>query len=119
MGEGARFQATREQREDPFATEPSDDDELSQTNRGVRGVCMGIVLRVQSKLSRVLHGHPGKNLLQDLRKLDTKTMNRVMVRFRGAGEGCHGIFGIPEGLARRHDGGPPLEGDLRQEPRIT
>ena len=34
-----------------------------------------------------------------------------------AGEGCHGIIcGMPGGLVRIHYGGPPLEGDLRQEP---
>ena len=32
------------------------------------------------------------------------------------GEGRHGICGMPGGLARRHDGGPPVEGNLRQEP---
>ena len=40
--------------------------ELSQTNRGVGGVCVGVVPRVQSKLSRALHAHRGKKLLQDL-----------------------------------------------------
>ena len=33
-----------------------------------------------------------------------------------AGEGLHGICGIPGGLARRHDRGPPVEGNDRQEP---
>ena len=37
--------------------------ELSQTNRGVGGVCVGAVPRVQSKLSRALHTHRGKKLL--------------------------------------------------------
>ena len=41
-------------------------------------------------------------------------------KFHGnAGEGCHGICGMPGGLARRHDGGPPVEGDRRQEPRVA
>ena len=39
---------------------------LSQTNRGVGGVCVGVIPRVQSKLSRALHAHRGKKLLQDL-----------------------------------------------------
>ena len=43
-----------------------------------------------------------------------------MVRFRGAREKgamafveCLGVF------ARRHDGGPPVEGNLRQEPGVA
>ena len=36
-----------------------------------------------------------------------------------AGEGRHGICGMPRVLARRHDGGPPVEGDLRQEPGVV
>ena len=36
-----------------------------------------------------------------------------------AGEGRHNICGIPGDLARRHDGGPAVEGDLRQEAGIT
>ena len=40
--------------------------ELTQTNRGVRGVCVGVVPRTQSKLSRALHAHRGRKLLQDL-----------------------------------------------------
>ena len=31
----------------------------------------------------------------------------------------HGICGVPGGFARRHDGGPPVEGNLRQEPGIA
>ena len=60
--------------------------ELSQTNRGVGGMCLGVVPRVQSKLSRVLHAHRGKKLLQDLQTLESAPMKRAMVRFRGAWE---------------------------------
>ena len=31
----------------------------------------------------------------------------------------HGICGVPGGFARRHDGGPPVEGNLRQEPGVA
>ena len=31
-----------------------------------------------------------------------------------AGKGCHGICRMPGVFARRHDGGPPVKGDLRQ-----
>ena len=53
----------QEQWEDPLATQPDREIELSQTNRGVRGECVGVVPRVQSKLSRALHAHRGKKLL--------------------------------------------------------
>ena len=56
----------REHWEDPLATQPDRDIELSQTNRRVGGVCVGVVPRAQSKLSRALHAHHGKKLLQDL-----------------------------------------------------
>ena len=41
---------------------------------------------VQSKLSRALHAHRGKKLLQDLQTLESTAMKRSMVRFRGARE---------------------------------
>ena len=59
---------------------------LSQTNRGVGGVCVGVVPRVLSKLSRALHAHRGKKLLQDLQTQESAAMKRAMVRFRGARE---------------------------------
>ena len=37
----------REQGEDPLATQSGRENELSQTNRGVGGVCVGPVLSVQ------------------------------------------------------------------------
>ena len=36
-----------------------------------------------------------------------------------AGKGRHSIWRMPGGLARRHNGGPSVEGDLRQEPGIV
>ena len=47
---------------------------------------MGIVPRVQSKLSHALHVHRGKKLLQDLQTQESTTIKRAMVRFRGARE---------------------------------
>ena len=67
-----------------MATQPDREIELSQTNRGVGGVCVGVVPRVQSKLSRALHAHRGKKLLQDLQTQESAAMERAMVRFRGA-----------------------------------
>ena len=45
-------------------------------------------------------------------------INTYMVQ-GSAGEGRHGICGVPGGFARRHDGGPPVEGNLRQEPGVA
>ena len=47
---------------------------------------MGVVPRVQSKLSRVLHPHRGKKLLQDLQAQESTKMKRANVRFKGARE---------------------------------
>ena len=47
---------------------------------------MGAVPRVQSKLSRALHAHRGKKLLQDFQTQESAAMKRAMVRFRGARE---------------------------------
>ena len=67
-----------------MATQPDREIELSQTNRGVGGVCVGVVPRVQSKLLRALHAHRGEKLLQDLQTQESAVMKRAMVRFRGA-----------------------------------
>ena len=47
---------------------------------------MGVVPRAQSELSRALHAHRDKKLLQDLQNLESAAMKRAMVRFRGARE---------------------------------
>ena len=49
-------------------------------------MCVGVVPRVQSKLSRALHAHRGKKLLQGLQTQETTPIQRAMVRFRGARE---------------------------------
>ena len=55
----------REQQEDPLATQPDREIELSQTNRGAGGVRVGVMPRVQSKLLHAAHSHRGKKLMQD------------------------------------------------------
>ena len=45
-GRGGGGVEQREQREDLLATQPDRENELSQTNRGVGGVCVGIAPRV-------------------------------------------------------------------------
>ena len=47
---------------------------------------LGVVPGVQSKLSRALHAHRGKELLQHLQNLESTAMKRAMVRFTGARE---------------------------------
>ena len=47
---------------------------------------MGVVPRVQAKLSRALHAHRGKKLLQDLQTQESAATKRAIVRFRGARE---------------------------------
>ena len=69
-----------------LATQSEGENEFRHTNRSVRGVCLGVVHRVHSKLSRTLHAHGGNKLLQDLENPDNTTMKRASVRFRGARE---------------------------------
>ena len=76
----------------PLATQPYREIGLSQTNRGVGGVCVGVVPHVQSKLSRIVHAYRGKKLLQDFQTLESTAMKRAMVRFRGARENDAMVF---------------------------
>ena len=85
-GRGGEGVGQQEQWEDPLATQPDGEIELSQTNREVGGMCVGVVPRVQSKLSRALHAHRGKKLLQDLQTQESATMKRAMIRLRGTRE---------------------------------
>ena len=52
--------------EDSLVTRPENENELSQTNRSVRGVSVRVLPVVLSKLSRALHAHCEMNLLQNL-----------------------------------------------------
>ena len=85
-GRGGGGVGQRERWEDPMATQSDREIELGQTNRGVRGVCVGLVPGVQSKLSRALYAHRGKKLLHDLQTQESAATKRAMVRFRGARE---------------------------------
>ena len=100
-----------------MATQSDREIKLSQTIRWVGGVCVGVVPRVQSKLSRALHAHRGKKLLQDLQTQESAATKRAMIRFRGARE--KGAMALPGVFARRHNGGPLVEGNLRQEPGVA
>ena len=57
--------------------------ELSQTNQGVGGAYVGVVPRVQSKLSHALHAHRRKSLLQHVQNSESTAIKRAMV---GSGE---------------------------------
>ena len=99
-----------------MATQSDKEIKLSQTNRGVGGVCVGVVPRVQSKLARppripweeapARSPNPGKCA-------NEKGCGKVQ---GSAGEGRHCICGMPTGPARRHDGGLLVEENLRREP---
>ena len=110
-GHGGVGFGQREQWEDPLATQPDREIELSQTNRGVGGVCVGIVRRVQSKPSRALHAHHGKKLLRDLQTQESAAMKRAIVRFRGARE--KGAMAFVECLGFSQE--DTMEGPLRRE----
>ena len=94
-----------------MATQSDREIELSQTNLGVGGVCVGVVPRVQSKLSCALHAHLGKKLLQDLQTQESAATKRAMVRFRGARE--KGAMAFVECLGFSQEG--TMEGPLWRE----
>ena len=75
----------REQWEDPMATQSDREIEVSQTNRGVGGVCVGVVPRVQSKLRAPSTHTVGRSSCKISKPKNTAT-KRAMVRFRGARE---------------------------------
>ena len=73
---------------------------------------MGVVPRVQSKLSRALHAHRGKKLLQDIQTQESTAMKRAMVRFRGAREkGAMALYVECLGLSQEDT----IEGPLWRE----
>ena len=47
-------------------------------------MCVGVVPRVQLKLSRAFHARRGEKLLQELQNLESTAMTKGMVRVRGA-----------------------------------
>ena len=85
-GRGGGGVGQREQWEDPLSTQSDGEIELSQTNQEIGGVCVGVVPRVHSKLSRALHAHRGKKPLQDLQIQESVPLKRAMVRFTGTRE---------------------------------
>ena len=98
-GRGVGGVGQREQWEDPLATQPDREIEQSQTNRGVGGVCVGVVPRVQSKLSR------------DLQTKESAATKRAMVKFRGAREKGAMAFGECLGFSQED----AMEGPLWRE----
>ena len=78
--------------ENLLAVQSHIEDELSQTNREIGGGYVGVVPRGQLHLSRALHAHRGKKLLQDLHNLESTATKKAMVRFRGAREKGAMIF---------------------------
>ena len=79
------------------------------------------VPRVQSKLSRALHARtpweeaPARS--PNPRKCgDEESYGNI---WGSVGEGRHDICRMPGVFAKRHDGGSPVEGNLRQEPGVA
>ena len=101
----------REQWEGSLAAQPDREVELSQTNRDVGGGCVGVVPRVQSKLSRGLHAHRGKKLLQDIQTQESTTLKRAIVRFRGTRENGTMAFVECQGISQKYT----MEGPLWRE----
>ena len=97
--------------EDPLVTQSDREIELSQTNRGVGGVYVGVVPRVQSKLPRAFHAHRVKKLLQDLQTQESAVMKRALVRFRGAREKVVMAFVECLGLSQEDTMEGPLWGE--------
>ena len=85
---------------------------MRQTHRGVRGVCVVVSPRVQSKLSRVFHANRGKKLLQVLQNLQSTAMKRAMVRFMEARE--KGAMAFVECLGILQE--DTMEGPLWRDP---
>ena len=110
-GRGGGGVGQRKQWEDTLATQSDSEIELSQTNREIGGVGVGVVPRVQLKLSRALHAHRGKKLLQDLQTQESAAMKRAMVRFRGAREKDAMAFVECLGFSEEDT----MEGPLRRE----
>ena len=80
---------------------------------------MGVVPRVQSKLSRALHAHRGKKLLQDLQTQENTAMKRAMVRFRGTREKGAMAFVECLGFLQEDTMEGPLWREIRQEPGVA
>ena len=111
MGDGQR-----EQWVDPLATQLDGEIELSQTNQGIGGVCVGVVPRVLARPPRTPWENAPARFPNPGKCANEKSYGKAQ---GSAGEGRHGICGMPGGFARRHDGGPPVEGNLRQEPGVA
>ena len=81
----------------------------------MRGSCASCPIKTLARSSRA----PWEEALARSPKLEKYGSEASYGKVQGsAGEGRHGICGICGGLARRYDGGPPVEGDLRQEPGV-
>ena len=72
---------------------------------------MGVASRVQSKLSRALHVHRGKKLLQALQTQESAAMKKPTVNFRGARK--KGTMTFTECLGFLQE--ETIEGPLRRE----
>ena len=114
-GAGGGCVEQREQWVNPLASKPDKETELSQTNQATGGVWVGVVPCVLKALARPPRA-PWETTLARSPNPGKCGNEESYGKIQGrAGERHHYICGMPGGLAKRHDEGLPVEGDLRQE----
>ena len=115
-GGGVRQQV---QLEDPLATQSDGgraEPDQPRGRRSVRGSCTSRPIKALARPPRT----PWEEAPARSPNLGKCPNEKSFGKVQGsAGEGRHGIYGVPGGFARRHDGGPPVEGNLRQEPGVA
>ena len=82
----------------------------------MRGSCTWRPIKVFARPSRIPWDEAPARSPNNGKYRNEESYGKVQGR---AGDGRHGICGIPGGLARRYDEGPPVEGDHRQEPGVA
>ena len=94
--------------------ERAESDQLKRS-RNVSGGCPPCPIKVLSRPPRAPWEDAPAGSLKPGQHDDGDRKGEVQ---GSAGEGRHGICEMPGSLSRRPDGGPPMEGDLRQKPQI-
>jgi hypothetical protein len=84
--------------------------------RSVRGSCTSRPIKALARPPRTTWGEAPAKSRNPGKCANETSYGKVQ---GSAEEGRHGICEMPGGLARRHDGGPPVEGNLRQEPGVA
>ena len=82
----------------------------------MRGSCTSCPIKALARPPRTPWEEAPARYLNPRKCGDNESYGKVL---GSAGEGRHGICRMPRVFARRHDGGPPVEGNLRQEPGVA